>query len=83
MPIAIVETFSVFAFNSPFGGEMWSIRPDFETGDYGFDPLGLRPESAEEYKEMQTKELNNGRLAMIAISGMVVQELVTSQKLFS
>jgi hypothetical protein len=32
--------------------------------------------------EMQTKELNNGRLAMIAIAGMVVQEAVTGQKLF-
>ena len=37
----------------PFGGgEMWSIRSDFESGNFGFDPLGLRPESAEEYKEM-------------------------------
>ena len=93
---------------------MWSIRSDFESGNFGFDPLGLRPESAEEYKEMcaapsrlsflcarhaskvvvitaaacvcarrrQTKELNNGRLAMIAISGMVVQELATGNKLF-
>ena len=58
------------------------MRTDFEAGDLGFDPLGLRPESAEEFKEMQTKELNNGRLAMIAMSGMVVQELVTGQKLF-
>ena len=63
-------------------GEIFSIRSDFEPGDFGFDPLGLRPESPEEVKEMQTKELNNGRLAMIAISGMVVQELATGNKLF-
>ena len=31
---------------------------------------------------MQTKELNNGRLAMIAIAGMVTQEVVTGNKLF-
>ena len=31
-------------------------------GDIGFDPLSLRPESAEEFKVMQTKELQNGRL---------------------
>ena len=31
--------------------------------------------------EMQTKELNNGRLAMIAIAGMVGQELATGAKL--
>ena len=57
--ISVFEIFSVFAFNSPVaGGEVWSIRDDFESGNLGFDPLGLRPESVEEFKEMQTKELN-------------------------
>ena len=70
VPIGIMEVFSVFSFNSPIGGgEMWSIRSDYDNGDLGFDPMGLRPETAEEFKEMQTKELNNGRLAMIAIAG--------------
>ena len=32
--------------------------------------------------DMQTKELNNGRVAMIAIAGMVAQELATGAKLF-
>jgi len=80
--ISLIEIFSVFSFNSPFGGEMFSIRTDFESGDLGFDPLRLKPESAEEFKEMQTKELNNGRLAMIAVAGMVCQELATGAKLF-
>ena len=31
---------------------------------------------------MQNKELNNGRLAMIAVAGMTAQELVTGDKLF-
>jgi hypothetical protein len=86
-PIAVIEVFSIFAFNSPFGGgEIWSIRADFDSGDVGFgparierchithrsrrdlplspargsccalsvwaDPLRLRPESPEEFKEM-------------------------------
>lgn len=76
------QVFSVFSFNSPFGGEPWSIRSDYESGDLGFDPLGLKPTSAAEYKEMATKELNNGRLAMFAIAGMVGQELATGSKLF-
>merc|ERR1712100_327021 len=32
-----------------------------------------------EFKTMQTKELNNGRLAMIAMAGMVAQEIATGQ----
>merc|ERR1711977_768313 len=67
--IAIPEVFSVFSFNSPFGG-------------LGFDPLGLKPTDPAELKEMQTKELNNGRLAMIAAAGMIAQELATGNKLF-
>ena len=51
--IAVIEVFSIFSFNSPFGGgEKWSIRLDYESGDLGFDPLGLRPESAEEFKDL-------------------------------
>jgi hypothetical protein len=80
--IAIPEVFSVFSFNSPFGGQPWSIRSDYESGDLGFDPLGLKPTNPAELKEMQTKELNNGRLAMIAAAGMIMQELATGNKLF-
>lgn len=80
--VSIIEVFSVFSFNSPFGGEPWSIRSDYESGDLGFDPLGLKPADALEFKEMATKEINNGRLAMIAIAGMVVQELASGKKLF-
>merc|ERR1712176_22585 len=30
-------------------------------GDLGFDPLGLKPTDPKELKDLQTKELNNGR----------------------
>jgi len=86
--IAIPEIYSVFSFEpvvrrvkSDKVGQTWAIRSDFESGDLGFDPLGLKPEDPAELKEMQTKELNNGRLAMIAAAGMIVQELATGNKL--
>lgn len=50
---------------------------DRAPGDFGFDPLGLFPTDPEKQKEMQLKELKNGRLAMIAIGGMVAQSAVT------
>ena len=34
-------------------------------GDVGFDPLGLKPKDADEFATMATKELQNGRLAML------------------
>ena len=46
------------------------------------DPLGLKPSDPTEFLAMQNKELNNGRLAMIAIAGMTVQELVTDTQPF-
>ena len=52
------------------------LRPDYTPGDIGFDPLGLKPTDPEEFKVIQTKELQNGRLAMLVIAGFVAQELV-------
>eukprot|EP00903_Cladosiphon_okamuranus_P009600 g9139.t1 len=52
------------------------LKEDYSPGDLGFDPLGLKPKTEAELMTMQTKELNNGRLAMIGIAGMLVQELV-------
>mmetsp|Transcript_44778 Transcript_44778/g.108172 ORF Transcript_44778/g.108172 Transcript_44778/m.108172 type:complete len:213 (+) Transcript_44778:176-814(+) len=52
------------------------LRDDYIPGNIGFDPLGLKPEDPEEFFEMQTKELQNGRLAMLAAAGFLAQELV-------
>lgn len=55
------------------------LRADYEPGDLGFDPLGLAPSDPAALAEMRTKELQNGRLAMLGIAGIVAQELLTGQ----
>merc|ERR1711920_568693 len=52
------------------------LKDDYMPGDLKFDPLGLKPEDDEEFLLMQTKEINNGRLAMIAAAGFLAQEAV-------
>ena len=47
-----------------------------------FDPLSLKPKEPEALLEMQNKELNNGRLAMITIAGIVAQEVQTGFGVF-
>jgi len=64
----------------------WSLETGKVPGDYDFDPLGLKPKNTDpnnqEWKELQNKEINNGRLAMLAAAGMIAQELVTGEKIF-
>ena len=55
------------------------LLTEYVPGDIGFDPLGLKPTDPEEFRIMQTKELQNGRLAMIAAAGFLAQEAVTDQ----
>jgi len=50
-------------------------------GDYGWDPLGLKPKDAKAFKELQNKELNNGRLAMFAAAGIIAAEQATGKNL--
>jgi len=50
---------------------------DREPGDFSFDPLGLYPTDPEKAKRMKLAELKNGRLAMIALGGMIHGAIVT------
>jgi len=77
--IALCELYRArTGWNNPFSGEdMWTCRADYLPGDLGYDPLGLKPNTPGALLEMQNKELNNGRLAMIGVAGMIAQELVT------
>ena len=52
-----------------------ALLESYVPGDLGFDPLGLKPEDPEEFAIMQTKELQNGRLGMLAAAGFMAQEL--------
>mmetsp|Transcript_3644 Transcript_3644/g.9217 ORF Transcript_3644/g.9217 Transcript_3644/m.9217 type:complete len:227 (+) Transcript_3644:26-706(+) len=54
----------------------FSLKDSYNPGDLGWDPLGLKPSDPAEFAELQTKELNNGRLGMIAAAGFLAQETV-------
>eukprot|EP00956_Cyclotella_meneghiniana_P010897 scaffold15236_cov75-Cyclotella_meneghiniana.AAC.8 len=52
---------------------------DRSPGDFGFDPLKLMPKDEAGKKAMQLKELKNGRLAMIALGGMISGAVITGK----
>ena len=68
---------------SPADGGYWELKKEYEMGELGFDPLGLYPSSESMQADIKNKELNNGRLAMMAIFGIVVQELKTGEAIFN
>jgi len=54
-----------------------NLKEGYRNGDYNFDPLRLKPKEARELRLMEDRELNHGRLAMVAFVGMLVQEYTT------
>jgi len=61
---------------SQWSKTLFTLRDSYYPGDLGFDPLGFKPSDAKKFADMQTRELQNGRLAMIGIAGIISQELV-------
>ena len=59
--------------------QMWEMRDSYYPGDIGFDPLRLAPNDTAGFAAMATRELQHGRLAMIAFMGLVAQEYATHE----
>jgi len=59
------ETSEQTAARDPNGKTGALLAPGYINGDLGFDPLALKPKDAQAFKNIQTKEINNGRLAMV------------------
>mmetsp|Transcript_14219 Transcript_14219/g.31185 ORF Transcript_14219/g.31185 Transcript_14219/m.31185 type:complete len:212 (+) Transcript_14219:140-775(+) len=66
--------------NEPLG--LAKLSKTHVAGDLRFDPLNLKPRTDKDLRAMRTKEINNGRLAMIGVVGIVVQELITNTPIF-
>lgn len=82
--VFVVESGRVqIAWQNPFEADkLFLLKNEYTPGDYEFDPLNLAKGKDEAWlSDMKLKELNNGRVAMIAISGMVAQELVNGLNL--
>ena len=59
--------------------QVWQMRDSYYPGDIGFDPLRLAPNDTAGFAAMATRELQHGRLAMIAFMGLVAQEYATHE----
>jgi hypothetical protein len=61
-----------------------SEKPEgYVPGSFGFDPLNIKNVRGRDYREMQTAEIKNGRLAMLAIVGFAAAEFVNKESIVS
>mmetsp|Transcript_16556 Transcript_16556/g.28972 ORF Transcript_16556/g.28972 Transcript_16556/m.28972 type:complete len:212 (+) Transcript_16556:375-1010(+) len=66
------------AITTPAVIQMVTGESDRKPGQFFFDPLGLA-KNPETYKRFAVSEVKNGRLAMIGISGMLTQTVMTNK----
>jgi len=71
--ITIIEMFSGIATTS--GRESGQRAP----GDFGLDPLGFSRGEPEKFTRLQAQEIANGRLAMFAAAGELLQGCTTHE----
>lgn len=63
LAINIAEAYrAAVGWVEPGLGPLWTLREGYYPGDLGFDPFGLKPTDPKAFANMQTKEINNGRL---------------------
>lgn len=80
--IGALELFSVLKnWESPEETEssrVANLKTNATPGDLGFNLFNVKVDS-DNFKNFRARELNNGRLAMIATAGIIAQELVTGK----
>jgi Chlorophyll A-B binding protein len=69
LAIGLIELTTGAALVQVSKGELEGREP----GDFNFDPLNLMGKTPDAQKTMRTKEINNGRLAMLAFGGIATQ----------
>lgn len=79
LPESMIQIFGWISFLEACSFPALANMNEFDRtpGNFEFDPLGFYPDDPSKQKEMQLKELKNGRLAMVAIGGMVAGSSVT------
>ena len=75
-PFAVLQIVLAITFIEVTSGKQ---DPELAPGQIGRFGEAFKPEGEEEMAATQLRELKNGRLAMVAIIGQWVQELLTGQ----
>jgi hypothetical protein len=75
---AFFMTIIIFATTLETVGIAKNYEIESIPGDLGFDPLNIySTKSAKTKSELELKELNNGRIAMLAITYFAINEFIT------
>jgi light-harvesting complex I chlorophyll a/b binding protein 1 len=74
--LAAIGTFEVYA--GWLTNQGWSERVKRDAGDY-FLGKNFLPKDEEKARDMKLKELENGRLAMLAFGGIVTEAVITGK----